>query len=499
MSYLLLFTIFVISTCGLIYELVAGTLSSYLLGDSVTQFSTVIGVYLFSMGIGAYLSKFIRKDLLKVFIQTEILTGLVGGLSPVILFLCFAYSDSFRLILYILVLITGTLVGLEIPLIMRILKSRIEFKDLVSKVFTFDYIGALLASLLFPLFLVPFLGLIRTSALFGIMNTGLAIYLCYYFKAELKSSSWLIIQGATASACLAACFVFSAEIMSFSESRLYGENIIYSTSSPYQRIVVTRKSSDIRLYLNNNLQFSSSDEYRYHEALVHPVMRLSRKSDSVLILGGGDGMAAREILKYNGVKHITLVDLDQKLTNLFKTIPILAELNQNSLSHPNISIVNTDAFEWLKSNEHKYDLVIIDFPDPSSYSVGKLYTNTFYRLLGKAIHHQSLAVVQSTSPLVAPLSYWCVDTTLRSVGYKTIPYHLYVPSFGEWGFFIFSRQNIPTTGVNALPDQLKFFSDKEFAYMQHFSSDMIKKVPDIQRLDNQVLVEYFEKEWGNNF
>lgn len=499
MQYLLLFTIFVISTCGLIYELVAGTLSSYLLGDSVTQFSTVIGVYLFSMGIGAWLSKFIRKNLLHTFIQIEILTGLIGGLSSILLFMCFAYTASFRLILYSLVLITGTLVGLEIPLIMRILKEKIEFRDLVSKVFTFDYIGALLASLLFPLVLVPFLGLIRTSAFFGMLNISLAIYLSYHFKNEVRSHTWLVLQGCIALLTLLAGFVFSNEIMSFSESQLYGENIIYATSSPYQRIVITRKQNDLRLYLNNNLQFSSTDEYRYHEALVHPAMQLSNSHKSVLILGGGDGMAAREILKYPDVQHITLVDLDKKLTGLFSANQVLSKLNKNSLTDSKLQLINDDAFEWLKRSGEKFDLIVIDFPDPSNYSVGKLYTTTFYKLLGKAMHDSSIAVVQSTSPLVAPRSYWCVDTTLRSVGYKTLPYHTYVPSFGEWGFFLFSRHAPANQPMSALPDGLRFFNTAEFAQMKHFSSDMYKSPGNVQRLDNQVLVDYFEKEWANNF
>lgn len=498
MQYLLLFTIFVISTCGLIYELVAGTLSSYLLGDSVTQFSTVIGVYLFSMGIGAYFSKFIRKNLLQFFIQVEILTGLVGGFSSIILFVCFGYTESFRLILYSLVLITGTLVGLEIPIMMRILKNRIEFKDLVSKVFTFDYIGALLASLLFPLIMVPFLGLIRTSTLFGMMNIGLAIYLCHYFKSEVKAHAWLTFQGIMAILFLMAGFVFSNEIMSFSESQLYGENIIYSTSSPYQRIVITRKKNDVRLYLNNNLQFSSQDEYRYHEALVHPALRLADHPRSVLVLGGGDGMATREILKYPSVEKITLVDLDKKLTDLFKTNQVLLALNKSALVQTRVKVINADAFEWLKQAKEQFDVVIIDFPDPSNYAVGKLYTTTFYKLLGKVLNDRSLAVVQSTSPLVAPHSYWCVDNTLRSVGYSTMPYHTYVPSFGEWGFFLFSKNTIPSKAIAALPRDLKYYTENEFYQMRHFSADMLKRAEGIQKLDNQILVEYFEKEWGEN-
>jgi len=498
MQYLFLFTVFVVSTCGLIYELVAGTLSSYLLGDSVTQFSTVIGVYLFSMGIGAYLSKFIKQNLLSVFIQVEIITGLIGGLSSIILFICFGYVESFRVILYALVLITGTLVGLEIPLMMRILKNKIEFKDLVSKVFTFDYVGALLASLLFPLIMVPFLGLIRTSALFGIMNVALALYLCYHFRSELKHVRWLISQGFIVVFILLLGFVFSNEIMSFSESQMFGENVIYSTSSPYQRIVITRKKADVRLYLNNNLQFSSVDEYRYHEALVHPALSVGKNISSVLVLGGGDGMATREILKYPKIKKITLVDLDKKLTDLFQNNHVLTKLNNNSLNDPKVKLINSDAFEWLKSCKEKFDAIIIDFPDPSNYSVGKLYSTTFYKILGRVMSDSCRAVVQSTSPLVAPNSFWCVNNTLKHVGYNTSPYHTYVPSFGEWGFFLFSKNDFDNSLAH-VPQKLKYFSENEFLRMRHFSSDMIRIPHGIQKLDNQILVEYFEKEWGENF
>ena len=496
MQYLLLFTVFVISTCGLIYELVAGTLASYLLGDSVTQFSTVIGVYLFSMGVGAFLSKYLKNNLLKIFIQVEILTGFIGGFSSTILFLTFNYVESFRVILYALVLITGTLVGLEIPLMMRILKDKIEFKDLVSKIFTFDYIGALLASLIFPLIMVPFLGLIRTSILFGMMNTILALYLCHYFKKDIKRHAFLSVQSIVVLLALLLGFVFSNEIMSFAETQMYGENIIYSTSSHYQRIVITRKKDDIRLYLNNNLQFSSHDEYRYHEALVHPVIASAAQVNNVLILGGGDGMAARELLKYPAIKKITLVDLDEKLTGLFKSNDLLTGLNGHSLTNAHLELINTDAFEWLKQAKEKYDVIIIDFPDPSNYSVGKLYTTTFYRYLKQVMKDNSVAVVQSTSPLVAPLSYWCVGNTLEAAGYHTVPYHVYVPSFGEWGFFLFSKQEVGTHTNMPLAAGLRYFSENEFTQMKHFSADMLKRNASVQKLENQILVEYFEKEWS---
>ena len=499
MPYLLYFTIFVISTCGLIYELVAGTLASYLLGDSVTQFSTVIGTYLFAMGIGSYLSKFLRKNLVEHFINIEVITGVIGGLSSAVLFISFGYSGYFRIILYGLVALTGIFVGLEIPLIMRILKSQVAFKDLVSKVFTFDYVGALLASIAFPILLVPYLNLTRTSVLFGMFNIGLAMYLIYYYRMELKRPTILFIQASVGGFILIVAFVYAGKINRMSETEIYGESIVYATNSPYQRIVITRERNAYSLFLNNHLQFNSRDEYRYHEALVHPVMAQSNKPKNILVLGGGDGFAVREILKYPSVDHITLVDLDTRLVELFSNSDILVKLNGGSLKNPKLKVVQSDAFEWLRNKaKDKYDVIIVDFPDPSNYSVGKLYTYSFFKSLQKVMHNRTIGVIQSTSPLYAKESFWCINSTLEATYLQTVPYHAYVPSFGEWGYILFA-QDFHGTKKHALPKGMKFFSWKEYESMKVFPPDMKDDKKIINRLDNQALIPLFEKEWDSLF
>ena len=168
----LFLNVLIIATCGLVYELLAGTLASYVLGDSVTQFSLIIGIYLFALGVGAWLSRFIDTGLARKFIEVELGVALLGGLSAPLLFLSFGRFSYFPVVLYGLVFGIGVLVGLELPLLMRILKDVLDFKELVSRVLTFDYVGALVASLLFPLFLVPKLGLVRTSLIFGLLNAG---------------------------------------------------------------------------------------------------------------------------------------------------------------------------------------------------------------------------------------------------------------------------------------------------------------------------------------
>ena len=496
-QWILLLAVFVIATCGLIYELVAGTLASYLLGDSVTQFSTIIGVYLFSMGIGSYLSKYFNNSLLSWFIRIELMVGFIGGLSSAVLFVVFPLVSSFRLILYAFVFLTGMLVGLEIPLLMRILKDKVEFKELVSQVFTFDYIGALLASLVFPLILVPQLGLIRTSVFFGILNIAVGWYLARKFSKEIKGSR--LLQGTAAFLLLAEvfCFAFSESIMSYSETATYNDEVIYSKSSAYQRIVLTRNRRETRLFLNGNLQFSSADEYRYHEALVHPALSSVPQLSNVLVLGGGDGLAVREVLKYPTVSSVTLVDLDPAMTALFGKQEMLLKLNGASLLSKKVTVVNGDAFTWLRDNKTSFDAIIIDFPDPSNFSIGKLYSTAFYKLLKKALAPAGIAVVQSTSPFAAPRSFWCINETLRAVGLQTSAYHNYVPSFGEWGY-IMAMHRAPSMYFSALPTNLKFISPQVLPQLFIFPDDMKTKLPvDANKLNNQVLVTYFEEEWDN--
>ncbi|WP_316798042.1 polyamine aminopropyltransferase [Pedobacter frigidisoli] len=494
---LLLISVFVVATCGLIYELIAGTLASYLLGDSVTQFSTIIGVYLFSMGIGSWVSKYFEKNILSWFIQIEILVGLVGGLSSTVLFLVFESIASFRIVLYAFVSLTGILVGLEIPLLMRILKDRFEFKDLVSKVFTFDYIGALLASLVFPLLLIPHLGLVKTAYLFGMLNVAVALIVCISFKKEIKASRYLQSASIISIVFLLAGFVYADKITSFSESQTYSDTIIYSKSTPYQRIILTKKNKVLKLFLNGNLQFSSDDEYRYHEALVHPGLQALPQAQNVLVMGGGDGLAVREILKYPNIRSVTLVDLDKGMTGLFQSNKILMGLNKNSLLSPKVQVINADAFSWIKAQKNTFDFIVIDFPDPSNYAVGKLYTNAFYKLVKGILAPKGLMVIQSTSPYVAPKSFWTVNKTLESVGLKTIPYHNYVPSFGEWGYILATEPGNPYVKPKQYLPGLKFMSKQSLDLMLYFPKDMARVETNVNKLNNQILVKYFEDEWAN--
>jgi len=501
---LLLASVFVVAACGLVYELAAGALASYLLGDSVLQFSTIIGTYLFAMGLGSWLSRYVEQQLVAQFLKIELMVGLVGGLMPAALFAAHSLLPPgqvapFRILLYALVLLVGALVGLEIPLVMRILKKqfsrRYALKDLVSQVLTFDYLGALVVALAFPLLLVPHLGLVRTGLFFGLLNALVAVWALVMFRAQLPG--WRSHAGACALvlAALAAAMAGADQLTTWAEDRFYGEHIIVRESSDYQRVVVSSGQAGTRLFLNGNLQFDSKDEYRYHEALVHPAMAAQGAPKRVLVLGGGDGMAVREILRYPSVQAVTLVELDPHMTQLFSTMPLLRQLNHDSLLSPKLTIVNADAFGWLEQHPAEmFDVIVIDFPDPSNFALGKLYTASFYALVDQHLAASGYAVVQTTSPLIARRSFWTVVTTIEAVGLTATPYHAHVPSFGEWGFILASRR--PWHPPATLPPELRFLSVASLPALFDFPLDMARVPTEVNRLSNQALVYEFEAEWG---
>jgi spermidine synthase len=491
----LLASVFVVAACGLVYELAAGALASYVLGDSVLQFSTIIGTYLFAMGVGSWLSRFFERQLPAHFLRIELMVALVGGGLPALLFVVHAWQPgAFRVLLYGLVLVVGMLVGLEIPLVMRILKRNVGLRELVSQVLTFDYLGALAVSIAFPLLLVPQLGLIRTGLLFGLMNALVALWALWLFRHELRRLAAHVLACLFTLGALGAAFAGSQQITSLAEDRFYQDKIVLAETSPWQRIVVTQGRNGLRLFLNGNLQFAQSDEYRYHEALVHPAMAAHGGARKIAVLGGGDGLAVRELLRYPQVESITLVELDPNMTRLFSSDERLLQINGGSLRSPKLQIVHTDAFQWLQQVQDTFDVIVVDFPDPTNFSIGKLYTNAFYALLEQRLAASGFAVIQTTSPLVARRSFWTVVATLESVGLQTAPYHANVPSFGEWGFVLASRR--PWHAPGELPGGLRFLTVNGVPPLFDFPRDMARVPAEVNRLSNQVLVTTYEREWG---
>ena len=487
-------TVLVIATCGLVYELVAGALASYLLGDTVTQFSLVIGIYLTAMGAGAWLSKFVERGLARRFVEIEIAVAFLGGFSALILSFAFLSPRWFLPVFYGLVFAVGALVGVEIPLMLRLLRRSVAFKDLVAQVLTFDYLGALAASVLFPLVFVPRLGLFRTAILFGLLNAAVAFASIRIFRDQVGPPGGLLAKAALVTALLLGGFVTADRLSEMAEEQQYADEVLLAKSSPYQRVVLTRNKAGFQLFLNGHLQFSSVDEYRYHEALVHPAFAFVPAARRVAVLGGGDGLAVREVLRHPSVAEVVLVDLDPMVTRLARENPLFSELNGGALRSPKVTVVNDDAMTWLGAGAGLFDLVFVDFPDPNGFAVGKLYTKRFYALLKRRLAPDGAFAVQSTSPLFARKSFWIVERTIAAAGFATRPYHAAVPSFGEWGFVLASPRPFEAPG-RLLPG-LRFLSDEMLPALFSFGPDMAPwEAAPVNRLHDQVLVRTYESEW----
>jgi len=361
-------------------------------------------------------------------------------------------------------------------------------------VLTLDYIGALFASLLFPLLLMPKLGLVRTSLLFGLLNAAVGLWSTHLLQSQLGPTRMIRLRCLAVMVLLAVGLGFAGKFTLAVEEEIFADDIVYARDSPYQRIVLTRGRGSFQLFLNGNLQFSSADEYRYHEALVHPAFGLRPDANRILICGGGDGLAVREVLKHPSVQEVVLVDLDPAMTDMARQQPMVRQLNGASLDDPRVKVINADAMVWLQETTGSpFDLAFVDFPDPNTYALGKLYTSRFYRLLQRRLTDEAMITVQSTSPLMARESFWCIAATMEAAGLKVRPYHLAVPSFGVWGFALASKQDfeVPT---HVLPG-LRHLSDAATTAMFAFPKDMDRVPVQVNRLDNQVLVHLYAREW----
>lgn len=436
-SGVLLFSILIVALCGIVYELIIGTVSSYLLGNSVHQFSLTIGFFMFAMGIGSYISKYFDEQYVRNFICVEIAIAIIGGISSILLFMAFPFARIlYELVMYSLILIIGAFVGMEIPILTTLLAQKESMKNSIANVMSLDYIGALIGSVSFPLLLLPSLGLVQSSFAVGLINILVAIVNVLFFRSVLKNFKQMLTFCLVGLALLVTLILYGTYVTRFAEKHLYFDQVIYSTQTKYQKLVLTRSvtNREQRLYIDGNIQFSSRDEYRYHEYLVHPLLAIPGKRENVLILGGGDGLAAREVLKYDDVKNIHLVDIDPEMLRLAKELPILKRLNKNSMQSEKLTSFGEDAFSFINRPGMLYDRVIIDMPDPHNEAINKLYSREFYTMIQRRMSPEGILVTQSSSPFYTRRVFWCIENTLEEVFGKTMSYHTALPSFGIWGF-----------------------------------------------------------------
>ncbi len=493
-------SILVVALCGITYELIMGAVSSYLLGNSVFQFSIIIGLFMFAMGIGSFLSRYVTGHLIKTFVIVEILIALVGGISSLTLFIVFSsVPNVYHIAMYGMVITIGAMVGIEIPLLTRILATRKSIKDALSEAFSLDYIGALIGSLLFPLLLLPHLGLIRSSFAIGLFNISVAFLNAWVFRHYFKKPTrTLVLTGAIIVALIAAV-IFGSYLTRYSERRLYQHDVLFKQQSIYQQFVFTKsaQNQEHRLYIDGHIQFAENDEHRYHEALVHPVMQQNQNAQEILILGGGDGMGAREIFKWPNIQSIDLVDIDPAITRICRDTPTIAKINNNALSDPRLTIINTDAFQFVRDTKKRYDRIIIDLPDPHNEVLNKLYSREFYRLLKRVLNPGGGLVSQCSSPFVTRRVYWCIARSMEEAGFNIVSYHTPLPSFGIWGFHMAFPKGTTIDLTRPLPKNLQYIDEDTLASITNFPPDISRIDTPVNSMLEPILYQIYNQETGH--
>jgi spermidine synthase len=500
----LVYSVFVAGLCSIVYELLIATTVSYFLGDSVKYFSITIGLYMAAMGIGAYCSKYAVANLIRKLVTAEIILGLLGGFSIPLLYLAYSHSNIFMPVYAGLTIGIGLLIGLEIPFLTRLLEKYDSLRVSIAHVLALDYLGAVFATVAFPLLLLPFLGIFKTGLIFGLINMSIGLLLVWCFAPELGARSRIVFRGLSVLiiGAIGLGFFFSNSILKVWSNDVYDGRILHTERTPYQQIVLSKYRDDLRLYLDGNLQFSSIDEYRYHEALIHPAMSTlvaeGRTKLSVLLLGGGDGLAVREVAKYPQVARVTLVDLDPAITNLARVNPHLLALNERSLlDNKRVRVINQDAFAFLRQRRTQFDLIVGDLPDPNNTDLSRLYTEEFYRLVKSNLSPGGLFVTQATSPVFANKAFWAIHRTVEKVFGRAHPYHLLIPSFGDWGFSMAANPPLVFSGkVTTFPIVTKFIDAQAFERMSIFERDLRPNpMPSVSSIDRPVILKYYLEGW----
>lgn len=492
---LISFAVFIAGLCSIVYELLISTAATYFLGDSVKQFSITIGIYLFSMGIGAFFAQYNQNKPLRFFIIIEFLLAILGGLSIPLIYYLFVELDAAQTqwCIWGLIFLIGLLTGTEVPLLTFALKN-IEFKEGLSQVLSLDYFGGLIATLVFPFVLLPFVGLFHSSLLFGFINLCLGLVVIYLVKDKWRN--YFLFAAIGIVAIIGLLFIKSDELLSNWDNRIYRAPIAEKIQTPYQLIVLTKKQEDIRLYLNRVIQFSSRDEHRYHESLVHTPLGVHREARRVLILGGGENLAAREVLKHSSIISVDVVDLDSMIFHLAKTNEDLIGINKNAAIDPRVNLIADDAFNFLSNTKNSYDIIISDLPDPNSEATAKLYTRQFFSLAKSCLKEDGIFITQAGEIYMANTAFNCIKTTVNEVYEEVYPLHCYIPSFGDWGFVMASDHKLDFSKVKgALPDSLLYLSEKNMLASFDFPKDIPDYETKVNHLDNPIILKYFIDDW----
>jgi spermidine synthase len=437
-SNILKLCLFATGLSGIVAEYILSTLATYFLGDSVFQWTMIVSVMLFSMGLGSRLSKYLQDDLLKKFIYIEFLLSILVGYSSLFVYTAASFTIYKGIIIYFLSILIGVLIGMEIPLVIRLNNEFETLRVNVASVIEKDYYGSLAGGIFFAFFGLPYLGLTYTPFVLGFINFLVAfiLFIILYRHFPKVARRDLVVFSSVALSLLVFGFFVAKPLIFFGEQQRYTDKVVFSQQSRYQKITITQWKNDYWLYIDGNQQFSTLDEVMYHEPLVHPVMQLHSFPQDILVLGGGDGCAIREILKYQQVKSITLVDLDPAMTTLAKENPIISTVNQHSLSSEKVEIINQDGYAFIEKTKNFFDIIIIDLPDPKTVELGRLYSFEFYKLCYKSLRPEGYIITQAGSPYFATKAFICIDLSLQKAGFKTLPLHNQIITMGEWGWIL---------------------------------------------------------------
>lgn len=492
---LLSFAVFIAGLCSIIYELLVSTTATYFLGDGVRQFSIIIGVYLFSMGIGAFLSKYLATLHIRFFVHVEFLLGFIGGISVPLLYFLFVQVSplTLQILCLAIIFVIGLLTGMEVPLLTFAFDG-VDVKNDLSNVLSLDYIGGLLATLIFPFILLPFVGLYYSSLIFGILNIVLGLVISFKF---LDFSKKTFAFGITALIGLLVLVGYGGKLLKVWDNAIYKSPIVLNEQTPYQKIVVTKKQEDVRLYLNRVIQFSSLDEHRYHESLVHISLGAHKNPKNVLILGGGENLASREVLKHNTIEKIDVVDIDSTMFFLAKKNPIFKKINKDAAVHPKVNLITADAFSYLANTTAVYDVIIADLPDPVNEAIARLYSRQFFLLAKSKMAKDGVFVTQAGEIYFSNTVFSCINTTLKEVFVNTHAYHAYIPSFGDWGFVMAAEHALPLKEVpDKFPKDNRFLNATQYSSMFNLPLDLEVVQTKVNTMDSPVILNYYLDDWA---
>lgn len=503
-SHLLKIALFATGFAGIVAEYTLSTLASYFLGNQLLQWTLIISIMMFSMGLGSQLSKFFDKKLLETFLVLEFLLSIFSSFSAILVYMVAGTSELTWVLVYALSIIVGMLIGMEIPLVTRINEQFQSLRENISSVMAVDYFGSLLGGGFFAFIGIPYLGMTYTPFVLGTINFLVAVLLFFRFKSHIQKFRVFQFLALAVVVILGMGLFFAEPIIQYGEQSRYKEKVIYQNQSKYQKIVMTQWKNEYWLFINGNQQLSTLDEWLYHEPLVHPVMKLANGPKNILILGGGDGCAVREVLKYSSVEKITLVDLDPQMTKIGKTHPVLKKLNNGALDNEKLTIINQDGFQFLAQTKEYYDVIMVDLPDPKTVDLSKLYSKEFYQLCYQQLRTNGVIITQAGSPQFATKAFCCIDLSMQAANFQTAPIHNQILTLGEWGFVI-GHKSLPKDKLLSTLRSLEFkniktrwLNNDAMLLITSFGKNDIKvSNTEINTISNPMLYHYYlNGNWG---